>query len=161
MASKLQILEVEIFKPLVLDEEKFDIIRREVTKQKYKLFDDYELKNQLWFEKWIFDQNTVFLELGDMNGLFLVNDIYKGAGNVHAIIWSKRYFGKVKLAIDALRWGFKKFKLRKYLAFIPENNRLSLAYTKRIGFREVGYLENEFLSMGKRYNIHIFEFLRK
>lgn len=135
-------------------------LKDRVTQYRHYIFDDFDLMNPEWFERWISEPQSVFFELGDNDGIMVVNNYHKNTGNCAIIIWSRSYLGKPYMAMLALKASFD-LGFRKLYAWITAHNRLSQKYIAHLPFRQVGTIKSDFLKMGHFYDVNFYEVCRK
>jgi RimJ/RimL family protein N-acetyltransferase len=102
-------------------------------------------------------KDSMFMEVGDFQGVFWFTDIIPGwKANVHVVLWDEAVHHQHASALTFLRELAFKLRLKRINAFIPEHNEAAQKYASRLGFQHEGLIHYGDRYDGKLQDIHVF-----
>jgi len=121
------------------------------------LFDDFHRNNPSLFLQLLTSKDTAWFERTDGNGiLYLTSIIPRLSATAHIVYWDKRLRGKEEFTLNALKWVFQKFDLKKINLYLPEYASIAQHFAKKLGFQKEGQIRRWSLSKGKPFDIIVY-----
>ena len=158
-ASKLNPL-LKLVEPNVYPKEKVQALWDHLKNEEYA-FDDLTKDDSLSFVTQLLLPNNLHFEVGNMEGLVVVNLTPKVNGTLHFAIWGDLSVTRLNSAAKSLAsWLFDNYGLNRLTACIPQSNDKAKRMAILLGMKYEGTMREAFLSNGVYLNVLFYGVLR-
>jgi len=152
---------LKLIEPNVYPKERVQALWDHLKNEEYA-FDDTTRGDSLGFITQILLPSNLHFELGDMEGLVVVNSLQPRVnGILHFAVWGDLSVTKLNSAAKSLAdWLFSTYSLNRLTACIPQSNDKAKRMAVLLGMKYEGTIREAFLSNGVYQNVLFFGVLR-